>query len=38
MVLGIPGLMMLARFVPPRVREPQFEAPPASGVTQATKV
>jgi PAT family beta-lactamase induction signal transducer AmpG len=28
MVLGIPGLMMLARFVPPGVREPQFEAPP----------
>jgi PAT family beta-lactamase induction signal transducer AmpG len=27
MVLGIPGLMMLARFVPPGVREPQFEAP-----------
>ena len=28
MVLGIPGLMMLARFVPPGVREPQFESPP----------
>ncbi len=28
MVLGIPGLLMLARFVPPGVREPQFEAPP----------
>ena len=27
MVLGIPGLLMLARFVPPGVREPQFETP-----------
>jgi PAT family beta-lactamase induction signal transducer AmpG len=26
MVLGIPGLLMLARFVPPGVRDPQFEA------------
>jgi PAT family beta-lactamase induction signal transducer AmpG len=25
MVLGIPGLVMLARFVPPGVRDPQFE-------------
>jgi PAT family beta-lactamase induction signal transducer AmpG len=25
MVLGIPGLLMLARFVPPGVREPQFK-------------
>ena len=32
MVLGIPGLLMLARFVPPGVREPAFDAeepPPA---------
>ena len=28
MVLGVPGLLMLARFVPPGVREPQFDAPP----------
>ena len=26
MVLGIPGLLMLARFVPPGVREPAFDA------------
>jgi PAT family beta-lactamase induction signal transducer AmpG len=25
MVLGVPGLVMLARFVPPGVREPEFE-------------
>jgi PAT family beta-lactamase induction signal transducer AmpG len=35
MVLGIPGLLMLARFVPPGVREPAFdpeaEAPPPAG-------
>jgi PAT family beta-lactamase induction signal transducer AmpG len=28
MVLGIPGLMMLARFVPPGVREPDFDPAP----------
>jgi PAT family beta-lactamase induction signal transducer AmpG len=38
MVLGIPGLLMLARFVPIGVREPQFEAHPASATTKATKV
>jgi PAT family beta-lactamase induction signal transducer AmpG len=26
MVLGIPGLVMLARFVPPGVREPELDA------------
>jgi PAT family beta-lactamase induction signal transducer AmpG len=35
MVLGIPGLLMLARFVPPGVREPAFDAeaepPPRPG-------
>jgi PAT family beta-lactamase induction signal transducer AmpG len=30
MVLGIPGLLMLARFVPPGVREPAFDAEEAA--------
>lgn len=38
MVLGIPGLMMLARFVPPGVREPQFELARASAATTTTEV
>ncbi|MBM3770924.1 MAG: AmpG family muropeptide MFS transporter [Acidimicrobiia bacterium] len=31
MIVGIPGLIMLARFVPPGVREPTFEAPQLQG-------
>jgi MFS transporter, PAT family, beta-lactamase induction signal transducer AmpG len=38
MALGIPGLMMLARFVPPGVREPQFEAAPVNLASEATKI
>lgn len=32
MIAGIPGLLMLARFVPPGVREPQFEVDEAPAV------
>jgi PAT family beta-lactamase induction signal transducer AmpG len=31
MAFGIPGLLLLARFVPPGVREPEFEVLPAVG-------
>ena len=37
MVLGIPGLVMLARFVPPGVREPEFPSPTDSPATKDTQ-